>query len=59
MGTLLAQVKHKFVQEQGQGLAEYTFVTLLVAIPVAGSVVYCGNAVVQLYSTIVALFPGS
>jgi len=59
MGTLPAQAKNLVPLEEGQGLAEYALVTLLIAIPVAGSVVYCGNAIVQLYSTIVALFPGS
>lgn len=57
MLTLLAQMKNVVAQEEGQGLAEYMLVTLLIVIPVAGSVAYCGSVLAQFYSTIVAFFP--
>lgn len=56
MVRILERAKMTLQEEKGQGLAEYGFVVLVVAIPVAGSVAAYSTVFTQLYSTIVGAF---
>jgi Flp pilus assembly pilin Flp len=54
MFTRLAHTNGLLTREEGQGLAEYALVVLLVSIPVIGTLTACGDYVNQFFSSFIS-----